>query len=411
MSKKRHKFGLIIIISILIFNSFPVFAWSPEEELSASSVVLMDTIRGQVLYEKDADSLYSSSIMSKLMTALITIERSQLNAKVTISKNAASINGSSLNLVVGNLYSIEDLLSAIMLSQGNDGAIALAEYVGDGNVNKFVGYMNDKAKELMLTDTFFVNSTGLYNKKQFTSTRDIAKLVKTAISNPIFNAIFGTKGIAWLNGKDSSILTNQNKLFWSYNGVDGGKIGTTPQQGTTSVTTATKDGRRLIAVVFDKEEENTILQTTQLFDYGFSRYYNGILVSKDTPLRSITIDNIDVNLISKMDVYYTYPMGESYIKGISFTKNEKLMLPINTDTVAGVLTYMLNDGTAIEVNLYSDRDVTAPEDNKSKVKKIFVENRDLVIIVIVLVAIEFVLIIYNVIKLICKMIKKVRTLK
>lgn len=409
MNKVLQKLGLIIMIFILIFNSITVFAWTPEEELSASSAILMDTIRGQVLYEKNADSLFSPSVMCKLMTALVTIEKTQLSAKVAISKNAASTNGLSLNLVVGNLYSVDDLLYAIMLSQSNDAAIALAEYVGEGDVNKFVGYMNDKAKELMLTDTYFVNPTGLYDKKQFTSTRDIAKLIKTAITNPIFNSIFGARGIAWINGKDSSILTNQNKLFWSYNGVDGGKTGTTPQQGTTSVTTVTKDGRRLIAVVFDTNEENSLTQTTQLFDYGFSRYYTGILVNKNTPIRSIKIDNIDVNLISKIDVYYTYPMGESYIKSINFSSNDKLELPVTKDTVAGVLSYTLNDDTVIDVNLYSDKELVAPEDYKSKFKTIIEENRDLVNIVLVLAAVECLLIIYNLTKLIYKGIKKIRT--
>ncbi len=406
MNKKRKNIGLILIISIFIFNSIPVFSWTPDEKLSASSAILIDTVRGQVLYEKEADVLFSPSIMCKLMTALVTIEKTQLNAKVTISKNSASTNGSSLNLVVGNLYSVEDLLYAVMLSQGNDAASALAEYVGDGDVNKFVGYMNDKAKELKLNDTFFVNPTGLYDEKQFTSTKDIAMLVKTAISNPLFNAIFGSRGIPWLNGKDSSILTNQNKLFWSYTGVDGGKIGTTPQQGTTSVTTATKNDRRLIAVVFDKKEENSLTQTAQLFDYGFSHYYTGILVSKDTTLRSISVEDADVDLISKMDVYYTYPIGESYIKKINFIANEKLTLPINTDTVAGVLNYTLNDGTVIDVNLYSDKEVVAPKDYKAKAKTIFEENRDLATIVIVLVVIELILIIYNLIKLIYKLIIK-----
>jgi len=406
MNKNRQIFGLIIIISILILNSIPVFAWGPDEDLTASSAILMDTIRGQVLYEKEADIIYSPSIMCKLMAALVTIEKTQLNAKVTISKNSTGIKGSSLNLVVGNLYSVEDLLYGITLSHGNDATIALAEYVGNGDVSKFVGYMNDKAKELMLTDTFFVNPTGLYDKKQTTSTKDIAKLVKTAISNPLFNSIFGARGIAWINGKNSTILTNQNKLFWSYSGVDGGKTETTPKQGSTSVTTVTKDGRRLIAVVFDKTEEATLTQTMQLFDYGFSHYYAGILVSKDTPLRSITVENSDVNLISKMDVYYTYPSGQNYIDKINFIPNEKLKLPITKDTIAGVLNYTLKDGTVIDVNLYSDKEVTPPADYKSKAKTIFEENRDLVTIVVVLVAIECILLMYNLIKLIYKLFKK-----
>jgi D-alanyl-D-alanine carboxypeptidase/D-alanyl-D-alanine carboxypeptidase (penicillin-binding protein 5/6) len=340
------------------------------------------------------------------MTALITIEKSQLNSKVTISKNAVSINGSSLNLTVGNLYSVEDLLYGIMLSQGNDAAIALAEYVGNGNISNFVSFMNNKAKELCLTDTFFVNPTGLYDEKQFTSTRDIAKLVKSAITNSTFNSLFGAKGIAWINGKDSSILTNKNKLFWSYSGVDGGKIGTTPQQGTTSVTTATRDNRRLIAVVFDENEDNALDQTAKLFDYGFSHFFSGILVPKDTPIRSISIEDVNVNLISKIDVFYTYPKGNSFIKNISFNINEKLNLPISPDTIAGVLTYKLNDDTVIDVNLYSDKVVVAPEDYSSKIKSIFKENQDLVTIVIILIAIEFIILIYKLIILILKIMRK-----
>ena len=407
MRKLHHKLVLfIILLSSIILNSIPVLAWTPDEELTASSAILMDTMRGQILFEKDADKVLSPSIMCKLMTALITMDKTQLNSKVTISKNAAGINGASLNLTVGNLYTVEDLLYGIMLSPGNDAAIALAEYVGDGDVNKFVGYMNETAKKLMLNDTYFVNPTGLYDEKQFTSVRDIAKLIKSAIANPVFNSVFGSRGIAWINGKDSSVLTNQNKLFWSYNGVDGGKIGTNPKLGVISVTTATRDGRRLVAVVFDKDEESTLSQTTQLFDYGFTNYYNGILVSKDTPLRTIAVQNVDVNLISKIDVYYTYPVGQSYIKDISFTKNEKLELPIKTDTVAGVLKYILEDGTEIDVDLYSDKEIVPEQDYKTKIKTILDENRDLVLIVTILIVIEFVLLFYNIIKLIIKIARK-----
>lgn len=396
----------IILVSVITSIGIPVSALPPAEMLSASSAILMDTTRGQILYEKDADKVLSPSIMCKLMTALITIDKTQLNSKVTISKNVVGINGASLNLTVGNLYTVEDLLYGVMLSQGNDAAIALAEYVGDGDVNKFVSYMNDTAKKLMLGDTYFVNPTGLFDEGQYTTVRDIAKLVKSAIANPVFNSIFGSKGIAWINGKNSSILTNQNKLFWSYNGVDGGKIGTNPKQGAISVTTASKDGRRLLAVVFDQDESSTLSQTAQLFDYGFSHFYNGILVAKDTPIRNITIQDIDINLISKIDVYYTYPVGQSYIKDISFTENAKLSLPINTDTVAGVLKYVLEDGTEIDVDLYSDREIVAPQNYKENLKTILAENRDLVIIVSILIAIELILLFYHMIRFIIRIAKK-----
>jgi len=215
--KKLHRLFilLILIFAILSLNIVPVFAWTPEEELSASSAILIDTLRGQTLYEKEADKLLSPSIMCKLMTALITIENTQLNSKVTISKNAAGINGASLNLTVGNMYTVKDLLYGVMLSPGNDAAIALAEYVGNGDVNKFVTLMNETAKKNMLNHTYFVNPTGLYDENQFTSVRDIAKLLKIAISNPVFNSIFASKGIAWVTERILLFLP----IKISYSGV------------------------------------------------------------------------------------------------------------------------------------------------------------------------------------------------
>lgn len=406
MHKLLHKFCLLALIFIFFYTAMPCYAVPAEAELSEGSSILMDTLRGQVLYEKDSSKSISPSIMCKLMTAFVTIDKVQINGKVTISKNAASAKGSSLDLTVGNQYSVEDLLFGEMLSSSNDSAIALAEYVGNGDVSKFVSYMNDEAKKQMLTDTHFVNPTGLYDEKQFTSVRDIAKLIKAAIANPVYNYIFGSKGIPWINGKESSILTNQNKMFWSYAGVDGGKIGTNPNQGSIAVTTATRDGRRLVAVVYAKDEKSALAETANLFNYGFSNYQNGILVSKDTSVRTITVDNVNVNLISKIDVYYTYPVGESFIKSINFTKNEKLTLPIKTDTIAGVLKYTLNDGTEINVDLYSDKEIVAPEDYKSKIKTIFDENRDLVVIVVILIIIEFAIVISYMIRFIVKMTKK-----
>ncbi len=404
MSKKIL---LVIVALILIFNSIPAFAWTPAEGLTSSSVVLMDTVRGQVLFEKSAYKHLSPSVMCKLMTALVTIEKTDLNAKITISKNAASFKG--LNLVIGNQYTVEDLLYAVMLSQGNDAAVALAEYVGNGDIHKFVGYMNTKAKELSLKDTYFVNPTGLYEEGQYTSAKDIALLIKAAISNNTFNVIFGARGFGWLNGNNSSVLTNQNTLFWSYKGVDGGKLGAnTNPQSFSAVTTASQNDKRLIAVVFNSSEENAFSETAKLFDYGFSKFYTGVLVPKNIPQRSIDVDNVKVDLASKIDVYYTYPVGNSFIKNMSFIPNEKLKLPVNTEIIAGVLKYTLNDNTVIEVNLYSDKTVSAPADYKSKIKNIVTENRDLVTIVGILGIIELILIIKNLIKFMFRA-KKTRT--
>jgi D-alanyl-D-alanine carboxypeptidase/D-alanyl-D-alanine carboxypeptidase (penicillin-binding protein 5/6) len=402
---------IILFIFLISSYTFPIFAApvpvkTVKDNLSSSSI-LIDAARGQVLSEKNADQPTASSIMPKLMTALIVSEKAQMDSKVTISKNAAKYKGSIVELSVGNKYSVSDLLYVTLLSQSNNAAVALAEYVGEGDVGKFVDLMNSKCKELDLKDTFFKNPTGLDEEGQFTTARDISKLIKYAIANSVFDSVFGTKGVPWLSGNDSTIITNQNSLFWSYEGVDGGKIGTN-SSGFSAVTTATRNNRRLIAVVSNTNEKSTLSDTINILDHGFKDFNTGILVQKNSTVWSITLEGNKVSLISKIDVFYTFPIGQSYIKNIQFKQNDKLKLPLTTDTVGGVVSYTLKDGTSIDVNLYPSQALVAKEDYKSKIKSILNQNLDLFMLVLILIIIECSIIIYRLFKLIIKTIRRLK---
>ncbi|NLF42684.1 MAG: D-alanyl-D-alanine carboxypeptidase, partial [Bacteroidales bacterium] len=227
-----------VAVLVIVF-SCKDFAFADREplQIAAPSAILVESQRGQVLYEKDSKKKLHISSANKIMTALITLEnmKDQLNTKVTISKNAVSVEGATLNLEVGEKYSVEDLLYSVILDSVNDSAIALAEYIG-GDEKGFVELMNKKAIELKMSDTHFTNATGLYNEQQYTSAYDIALLIRYAVTKySKFQKIFSSKAWPWSN--NGKVLINSNELFWSYEGVDGGKTGYNDIERQTAITT------------------------------------------------------------------------------------------------------------------------------------------------------------------------------
>jgi D-alanyl-D-alanine carboxypeptidase (penicillin-binding protein 5/6) len=375
--------------------------------IKARSAILVDSLRGQVLYEKQPTQKLHISAACKIMTALVAIEDASLDSKVTISKDSVEAEGSALNLEVGEKYSVEDLVYGIMLTSANDAAKALAEYIGE-DVQKFVALMNNKANELNMKDTKFVNPTGLYDESQYTTAYDIALLMRYAISNPDFNRIFSTRALPWISGSgDVKVLTNQNKLFWSYDGVDGGKTGFNSKEHQTAITTASKGDQRLISIVLDSPEESVFDDSEHLLDYGFNNYKVSVLVPKNSPQKTAQVDNREINLISINDVYYTHPVGENYIKSFECEISSELKLPIKKDQVVGTAKYILNDETVISINLYPDTEINPPEDFLSTAKKRLLENKDIFYLLVTLVIIEAFLILYNILRLMHKLVKKV----
>lgn len=425
MSKKGiHLFSITIAI-IFVFTLQCLYA-EPETHIEvpneddtsylpvgpnvdAVSAILMESERGQVLYKKHPNEKLHISAANKIMTCLLAIENSNenLDAKITISKESVEAEGSALNLEVGEKYTLEELLYAVMLTSANDAAKAVAEFIG-GDINTFVTMMNNKASELNLKNTHFVNPTGLYDESQFTTAYDVALLTKYAISKPMFNRIFSTQVKPWTrkNG-ETKILTSQNDLFWSYDGVDGGKTGYNNEEQQTVITTATRGNQRFICVILDSPKKSMFEDSIKLLDFGFNNFRKGILVRKNDPLETITVQENEIHLISKFDVYYTHPIGESYIKTFDFDIVENLELPIESNKIIGTAKYVLNDNTVIEVNLYADREIPLPETFYDSVKRKFMQNKDILILVGILVAIEVLIILYHLLRFISKIVRKI----
>ncbi|HHV29461.1 MAG TPA: D-alanyl-D-alanine carboxypeptidase [Clostridium sp.] len=398
-----------LTVVMLVLFSFVGSAFGVGEvpEIMAPSAILTEVQRGQILYAKNPNEKLHVSSANKIMTGLIALEKmqNQLDTKVTVSKKAVSVEGSVLNLEVGGKYPIEDLIYSVLLGSANDSANVLAEHIG-GDEKGFVELMNKKARELEMEDTYFTNPTGLYDEEQYTTAYDLAILIRYAISKSnIFDEIFSTKARPWVDG--TQILINSNELFWSYDGVDGGKTGYNEKHRQTAITTATRNGQRMICIVLDSPEESLYDDSVKLLDYGFLNYRTGILVSLGQPLKKVSVGDKSIDLVSIRDYYYTYPAGENYIKDIEFKVAENLTPPVLKSDVLGIAKYILEDGTIIEVSLHPAVDVYSSvgwfESLLNQVK----EYRDIAILLCILLVVEIIIILNHIVKLIKRLFFKI----
>ena len=235
------------------------------DALSAQKAILTDAATGRVLYEKNADSQSLIASTTKIMTALVVCEQCNVLDRMRIPKEAVGIEGSSMYLQEGEVLTIQELLYGLMLHSGNDAAVALAIYCG-GTVEGFAELMNDKARQLGMKDSHFENPNGLDAPGHYSTARDLAILASYAMNNPIFSKTVSTKNIAI----GQRYLRNHNKLLWQVEGADGVKTGYTRAAGRILVSSALRDGRRLVAVTINAPDDWH--DHAMLLEQGFSGF-------------------------------------------------------------------------------------------------------------------------------------------
>lgn len=233
--------------------------------VSARSAYVLDAVSGRVLFSQNPDRRSLIASTTKIMTALIVCEQCNVLDRMRIPREAVGIEGSSMYLKEGEVLTLQELLYGLMLSSGNDAAVALAIYCG-GTVEGFAELMNDKARVLGMTGTHFENPNGLDSPGHYSTARDLAVLAAYAMENPIFAKTVSTKTVCAGN----RALRNHNKLLWMLEGADGVKTGYTKAAGRILVSSATRDGRRLIAVTLD--DPNDWQDHQALLCDGFSRF-------------------------------------------------------------------------------------------------------------------------------------------
>jgi D-alanyl-D-alanine carboxypeptidase (penicillin-binding protein 5/6) len=234
----------------------------------------MDAVTGEVLFEQNADEPRPPASITKILTALVILERGRLADTVVVSQAAARVGGYRLGLRPGQRVSLDDLLAAILIRSANDAAEAAAEYVGQG-VTGFVEMMNAKAEMLGMYHSNFENPHGLDEPGHYTTARDVALLTRAAMEHPYFAHVVRTREatvMIWqpgLRGLKPRVRTiqNHNKLLGRLEGADGVKTGYTDAAGRCLVASASRGGQRMIAVLLKDPQRWSDAAT--LLEFGF----------------------------------------------------------------------------------------------------------------------------------------------
>lgn len=307
-AKRRRGFCIFaVMFCILLQMPMPVHAAAPT--LHSSSVILMEETTGQIIYEVNADERKSPASITKIMTAILVFEameegRISMGDEVVTSAHAKSMGGSQVYLEEGEIQTVETLLKCVMVASGNDASVALAEHVA-GTEEAFVGMMNEKAKELGMENTHFVDCCGLTDSiEHYTTARDIAKMSRHLIHTYPEVYDFSTiwmEDITHSTNRGDSVFTlsSTNKLLKQYPYTTGLKTGFTSTAKYCVSATAKKDAVSLIAVVMAADTSDLRNKDAiSLFQYGFSvskLYQDTRNLGCDTlPIRGALVEEIPV---------------------------------------------------------------------------------------------------------------------
>lgn len=367
----------ICFLLVLFLCPFSVFAIDLAS--NAKSAIIIEPTTGKIIFEKNSNERLEPASMTKIMTLLLTFEaidngRVSLDDMVNISKRAEDMGGSQMFLEAGSNIRLEEIIKGVSIASANDGAIALAEFIG-GSVENFVDMMNKKSEDLGLSNTHFANPHGLHADNHYSSAYDMAIMASNLISHEKvlnYTSIYED----YFNKPDGSRtwLVNTNKLVRFLEGVDGLKTGYTSEAGYCLTATAKKGNVRYITVVMGEPSSDIRSnETANMLNYAFNSFKLNTILDKSQELGTIYIDkskqktakivvkNSVTELISKeKDIpNYTYNL-----------KVEKITVPIKAGTKVGTVEILDNEGLIVR-----EEDVTISYDiEKCNLWETFLEN-------------------------------------
>lgn len=356
------KISRILSFVLILLLIIPFSSSASEAELSNSSVSAQHAYiyipqLGTSIYEKAADERHAMASTTKIMTALVALENSELDRIVKISDKAVGIEGSSVYLKAGDDYYMKDLLYAMLLQSANDAAAAIAIEIG-GSIEGFSSMMNEKASSMGLNDTHFDNPHGLDGKEHYTTARELALITAEALKNPTFKSIVSTyrKTISTVDGERVRTVVNHNKMLLLYDGAIGVKTGFTKKTGRCLVTAAEKDGLTLISVTLNAPSDWN--DHTKMLNYGFERYENRLLAEVGEFSYEIPVINGEKEAVRATN---TEEASVILQKGSQVSKRIELdrfaCAPIKKGDVLGHISFEYEDGKEIKVPLVANTDI------------------------------------------------------
>ena len=330
------------VLVILLLFLIPLNVFCKEDTFdTAKSSIVMDLDSGRVLYENNADEERLIASITKIMTCIIAIEQGDLDSDVEAGEEILKMYGTSIYLELNEKMKLIDLLYGLMLRSGNDASVVIAKAVA-GSEEEFVKMMNEKAKEIGMTNTTFSNPHGLDEEtKNYSTARDMAILSRYAYKNKTYRKIIGTEEYRVKTDNKSYLWYNRMKLLGDYKYCTGGKNGYTPSAGKTLVTTHKKGNLKITVVtLYDNDEYNN---HERLAEYAFDNYSNYDIVDKN-----------DFDLVIDDNKYYvnksfSYPLTDSEKDNVNVLAS--IDDSINSGKV-GNINISLNNKTLKKIPLY-----------------------------------------------------------
>ena len=365
---------LLAAIVVLGTSAMPIYAAKPA--ITAEAVILIDAETGNVLFEKNPDKKMYPASTTKIMTALVALEAVE-NEEISLSQpltmtqeilDGLDIDGSSIALKAGESMPLEGLLQGLLIASGNDAAMVIAEGIG-GSVLQFVGRMNEKAEEIGLSNTVFVNPHGLHDDNHYTTARDMAILAREAMKNDTFQSIVECAHIYLpaTNMSDKRYFINTNNLvslmrypYYYYDKATGIKTGSTDKAGYCLVSSAYDKGKSVIAVLFNAEDISVSHNESKaILEYGLTDFSLTPLAKRDDIFGEVKVkqasDGTDHILLSAArNLNALFPKdGDSDKVEVVLEIPEKVYAPISSGQTIGKAKFMYEGKEIGEVDLCS----------------------------------------------------------
>ena len=331
------------------------------QEISAKSAILYEPVTKRIVFEKNAYEKLPMASTTKIITAITAIENMNINDVVTTSKRASLVEGSSIWLEEGEKLSLLDMLYGLMLSSGNDAAIAIAEHKG---YEDFIKLMNETVVKAGAYNTCLKNPNGLDEEGHFTTAYDLALISAYAMKNEVFRQIVSTKEkqIPWQGHQWMRTLKNHNKMLRIYDGANGIKTGFTKKDGRCLVSSAERNGIELVCVTLNAPDDWN--DHKNLLDLGFGTFENKKV--------GIECKNAEIMLGKKQNVLL-YPTEEVYIPvmkndsiKIKYNTPEKLTAPVKINQGVGSAEIYLNNKLVKSVEMCAKEEISVDYLSKFK---------------------------------------------
>jgi D-alanyl-D-alanine carboxypeptidase (penicillin-binding protein 5/6) len=361
MRKPCGFFAIVATVLCLVFSGFAIAPVAGAEkvdlETTAESAVLLEPVSGRILYEKESYKELPIASVTKIMTMLLAVEaladgKVKLEDMVVTSEYAAGMGGSQIYLAPQEEMSFREMLIAIATGSANDASVAIAEHIA-GSEGAFVQMMNERAKELGLEYTHFVNADGLPAEGHYSCAYDQAFILREALRYPVFREISGIKEYDLRGGEFK--LWNTNKLLWWYAGTDAGKTGWTNEAKYCLASSVLKDNLRLIGVVLGvSERKGHFRESMKIYNWGFARYEAVVLAEQGEMVKMLPVEkgaDTGVKLVTAWEVTAVVPRGEGEGVDARVELPRYLAAPLEKGEVVGsyVVTYQGKEITRVDI--------------------------------------------------------------